>query len=126
MAANALASNLGGRIVCMLAALHGLSGVAFSAIASHVAGGDTVMTAAIMQLVHAPAAIVAVQVFDTRAGLAAALAFVAGSLAFAAGLYASGLGGTSLGPVAPAGGMLLMLGWLLLAVAAITKGRNRS
>jgi uncharacterized membrane protein YgdD (TMEM256/DUF423 family) len=106
-------------LLSALAALHGLSGVAFAAVASHVAGGETVMTAAIMQLVHAPAALLATRLFPSRAGLFAALALVTGSFAFAAGLYASGLAGISFGPVAPAGGVLMMLGWLLLAVAAL-------
>lgn len=111
-------------LLTALAALHGLSGVAFAAVAAHVAGGDTVMSGAIMQLVHAPAAIVAVRLFPGRAGFLAALAFVVGSALFAAGVYAHGLASVSLGPVAPLGGTLLMLGWLFLAIAAIRNTKD--
>jgi uncharacterized membrane protein YgdD (TMEM256/DUF423 family) len=37
---------------------------------------------------------------------------------FAGGVYASELAAVGLGPVAPIGGTLLMLGWVLLALAA--------
>lgn len=107
-----------------LAALHGLAGVAFAAVAAHVVGGEAVMTAAMMQLVHAPAAIVAARLFPSRLGFIAALAFVAGSALFAAGVYAISLASVSLGPVAPVGGTLLMLGWLILAIAAIRKPKD--
>ncbi len=107
------------RLIPALAALHGLSGVAFAAVAAHLAGGETVMTGAVMQLVHAPAAIVAARLSPARTDMLAALAFVVGALLFAGGVYASALAGVSLGPAAPAGGLLLMLGWLLLAAAAL-------
>ena len=111
-------------LLAALAALSGLAGVGFAAIASHVAGGDTVMTGAVMQLVHATAAIMAARLFPARSGMLASLAFVMGSLAFAAGVYSKGLLGIGLGIVAPAGGLLLMLGWLLLALAAIASGKD--
>ena len=49
----------------------------------------------------------------------AGAAFLLGLLLFCGGVYWVALGGTSPGPVAPAGGMLLMLGWLLLLVGAL-------
>lgn len=41
---------------------------------------------------------------------------------FCGAVYAQGFTGTSLGPVAPTGGTLLMLGWLLLGLSAL-RGR---
>ena len=58
-----------------------------------------------------------------RGGWAAQLAaacFVLGTLMFCAGVYAVAFGGVHLGLVAPTGGVLLMLGWALLALSALT------
>ena len=49
---------------------------------------------------------------------AAAAAFLAGLLLFCGALYALAMGGIHIGPVAPTGGVLLILGWLLLAASA--------
>lgn len=49
---------------------------------------------------------------------AAAWAFALGLLLFCGSIYAGELGGIRIGPTAPAGGLLLMLGWILLAVSA--------
>jgi uncharacterized membrane protein YgdD (TMEM256/DUF423 family) len=50
---------------------------------------------------------------------AAAAAFFIGMLMFCGATYSVGLAGVSLGVVAPIGGTLLMLGWLLLTVSAL-------
>ena len=50
---------------------------------------------------------------------AAGAAFGVGLLAFCGGVYSLALFGLRLPDVAPAGGMLLMLGWLLLFVSAV-------
>ena len=50
---------------------------------------------------------------------AAGFAFTFGILLFCGAVYTLAFTGTSLGPVAPAGGTLLMIGWLLLAASAI-------
>jgi len=57
-----------------------------------------------------------------RLAHAAALAFALGMVLFCGAVYAQGFTGTSLGPVAPTGGTLLMLGWLLLGLSAL-RGR---
>ncbi len=50
---------------------------------------------------------------------ASALCFVLGLLCFCGSLYALALGGPRwLGPITPLGGLLFILGWLALAVAA--------
>jgi uncharacterized membrane protein YgdD (TMEM256/DUF423 family) len=53
---------------------------------------------------------------------AAGVAFALGMLLFCGAIYALALAGISSGPAAPAGGMLLMLGWLLLAASALRRG----
>ena len=52
------------------------------------------------------------------AGCAGA-AFVAGTLLFCGSVYALGIGGVRVGGLAPAGGVLLMLGWGLLGASAL-------
>ena len=56
-----------------------------------------------------------------RLAQAAAACFALGTLLFTAGVYAQALAATSLGPVAPTGGTILMAGWLLLALSAIRR-----
>ena len=50
---------------------------------------------------------------------AAALAFLLGLLLFCGAVYALALSGIRVPWVAPTGGMLLMLGWLLLGLSAL-------
>ncbi len=52
----------------------------------------------------------------------AGAAFTLGLLAFCGAVYALALGGVRIGPLAPVGGTLLMLGWLLLALSALRPG----
>ncbi len=60
---------------------------------------------------------------ERRGGLAhwAGAAFLLGIVLFCAATYSVGLAGVSLGLVAPTGGLLLMLGWLLLAASALRR-----
>lgn len=55
----------------------------------------------------------------------AAAAFFVGMLLFCGATYSFGLAGVSLGVVAPTGGFLLMLGWLLLTVSAVLPPSGR-
>ena len=50
---------------------------------------------------------------------AAGAAFLLGMLLFCGAVYSLGLAGISLGIVAPTGGIIVMLGWLLLAASAL-------
>ena len=50
---------------------------------------------------------------------AAGAAFLLGMLLFCGAVYSLGLAGVSLGIVAPTGGVIVMLGWLLLAASAL-------
>lgn len=103
------------RALIAFAALNGALAVAAGAFAAHGAGPQVktlLQTGAQYQLVHAVLA-VACAALDTRlAGWAAA----AGGLVFALALYAVGLlGWMAAGAVAPVGGTLMIVAWLLLA-----------
>jgi uncharacterized membrane protein YgdD (TMEM256/DUF423 family) len=67
-------------------------------------------------------ALLAVGLWAPRGGLlaqAAGVAFSVGLVLFCGALYSLGLFGVSPGLVAPTGGTLLMIGWLLLGAAAL-------
>jgi uncharacterized membrane protein YgdD (TMEM256/DUF423 family) len=108
--------------------LAGLLAVAISALAAHGLPGridavalQQVGRAVQMQGWHAVMLVVC-GVFAPRGGRlvdAAGAAFLAGLLLFCGAVYALALSGVRLPSVAPTGGFLLMLGWLLLAVAGL-------
>jgi uncharacterized membrane protein YgdD (TMEM256/DUF423 family) len=54
-----------------------------------------------------------------RLAHAAGIAFTVGLILFCGSVYALGIAGMSLGLLAPTGGILLMIGWLLLAASAV-------
>lgn len=78
-------------------------------------------TAAQYHLMHAVAlGLVAFVVSKTSSGVgnAAGYAFVGGALIFSGSLYAMALGGPRwLGAITPIGGLALIVGWVLLAIA---------
>lgn len=118
------------RILAALAALCGLLGVAASAAAAHTSGGETLKTAAQFLLFHAPAVLTLASLAAAglvRAGLArlAAAALLLGLALFSGDLALRALTGTPLFPMAaPSGGMALMAGWLVAAVAALVPARR--
>ncbi|MGJ3242118.1 MAG: DUF423 domain-containing protein [Opitutales bacterium] len=79
-------------------------------------------TAVLYQLVHAVALLaLGGWAGRLRAGRAIAVFWLGGTILFSGSLYGLSLGGPGwLGPVTPVGGLLLILGWLLLA----TGGRS--
>jgi uncharacterized membrane protein YgdD (TMEM256/DUF423 family) len=108
--------------------LVGLVAVALAAVGAH-ALPDRLDAAALrmvasgvqMQGWHA-LALLGVGVWAPRGGRLAHLAgaaFLVGIVLFCAGVYAIALAGVRLPLVAPTGGVLLMLGWLLLALSAV-------
>lgn len=103
----------------ILAALSGAMAVAAGAFGAHGASGDAVewlKTGGHYQLIHAVAALVAAQMRATGAGWC----FVVGGAVFAGSLYLMALGLPRwLGAVTPIGGLLLIIGWLWLAWAAL-------
>lgn len=116
-----------------LGALAGLGAVAMAAVAAHALAGlapgqlRAVDAAVQMQGWHALALVACGLWVERRGGPASGLvhwaagAFVLGLLAFCGAVYASALGGIATGRLAPAGGTLLMLGWLLLGLAALRR-----
>lgn len=120
-----------GRWLVALGAVQGFAAVVAAAAAAHLAAGR--LDAAGMRAVDAAVqlqgwhalAIVACGVWATRGGALAGLAgaaFLVGSLLFCGAAWFNGVTGASLGPTAPTGGLLLMLGWLLLAASALRAG----
>ncbi len=118
------------RFLLALGALTGLAAVALSAWGAHaaparLAPAELGMFHAAVQMLgwHAPALLAAGLLAERRgrlAGIAGAL-LAAGLPLFAGAVLVRALGGVSLGPVAPAGGVALMAGWALLGLAAVRR-----
>jgi uncharacterized membrane protein YgdD (TMEM256/DUF423 family) len=120
-----------------LGAMSGGVAVAMSAVAAHALpsrlppkGLIAVQSAIQMQGWHA-IALVLVALWMVKAGpypasvanLAGA-AFALGWLLFCGSVYVGEMAGVWVGPTAPTGGILLMIGWVLLAVSALLAGRT--
>ncbi|PTQ08503.1 hypothetical protein CLG96_14955 [Sphingomonas oleivorans] len=103
----------------LLAALSGALAVLAGAAGAHGHEGraaEWLRTGAQYQMVHAVAALVALQM---PKGRAAALFFLIGAAIFSGTLYAMALGWPRwLGAVTPIGGLGMILGWLILAMVA--------
>lgn len=82
------------------------------------------------QMYHALALLAVAWVMSrrpSRVASASAACMLLGIVLFTGSLYALALvGWTWLGPVTPLGGALLMVGWLLLAIAALRNGGTTS
>jgi uncharacterized membrane protein YgdD (TMEM256/DUF423 family) len=116
------------RIWIALGGIAGLLAVGMAAWAAH--GLPQRLDPARLAMVHSAVtqqgwhalALLAAGLLEPRFGWPARLAglgFALGLLLFCGAVYAAALGGVSLGPVAPTGGMLLMAGWACLVVAAL-------
>jgi uncharacterized membrane protein YgdD (TMEM256/DUF423 family) len=112
------------RILVILAGIMGADGVVLAAAAAHQGDATRLMPASSMLLFHATA-ILAVAALAERGiihlkiGLAAGFGFVIAAALFAGDLTMRQYAGHSLFPMAaPTGGTLLIVSWLLLAVAA--------
>ena len=113
------------RLLVRLAALSGAVAVIAGAFGAHGASGkaaEWLRTGGEYEIVHALAAILAVQLRARLAGWV----LLAGSVLFAATLYLMALGWPHwLGAVTPVGGMGMIIGWLLLAWQAAPAGGKR-
>ncbi len=112
------------------AALAGALGVTFGAFGAHALdarlgeqAGGWWETATLYLLVHAAAALaVARQARGAPAPRLGGWALLSGALVFAGTLYAMALGAPRwLGGITPIGGLLMILGWILVAAAAIKR-----
>ncbi|MGG5811411.1 DUF423 domain-containing protein [Falsiroseomonas sp. CW058] len=108
-----------------LGAFSGLVAVAMAAYASHgidPARGNLAMTGASLQAWHALALLGAGLLAERRRGPlphVAAGCFALGSAAFCLGVYLRALTEHSIGLLTPLGGLTMMAGWGVLAVAAL-------
>jgi uncharacterized membrane protein YgdD (TMEM256/DUF423 family) len=112
------------RALIVLAAMMGAGGVILAAAAAHQADASRLGPASSMLLFHASAVLATValserDIINAQLASAAALGFVVAATLFATDLTLRQYAGHSLFPMAaPTGGTLLILSWLLLAVAA--------
>jgi uncharacterized membrane protein YgdD (TMEM256/DUF423 family) len=112
------------RILIILAAVMGADGVILAAASAHQADATRLAAASSMLLFHSSAVLAVVAlaergVVHVRIGIAAAWGFVIAAALFAGDLSLRQYAGHGLFPfAAPTGGTLLILSWLVLAVAA--------
>jgi uncharacterized membrane protein YgdD (TMEM256/DUF423 family) len=112
------------RILIVLAGVMGADGVILAAAAAHQPDATRLASASSMLLFHAIAVLAVVALTErglihARIGIAAAFGFVIAAALFAGDLALRQYAGHSLFPMAaPTGGTLLIVSWLLLAVAA--------
>jgi uncharacterized membrane protein YgdD (TMEM256/DUF423 family) len=117
-------------ILLALAGLMGAAGVVLTAAGAHGKPGAGLDSAGYLLLIHAVAVLAAVALL--RAGpfyrplaLACLWGFVVGSVLFAADVAARAYAGGKLFPMAaPAGGMIMIASWLVLAAAALAGSRG--
>jgi uncharacterized membrane protein YgdD (TMEM256/DUF423 family) len=115
----------------VLAGLMGACGVGLAAAAAHGTSGAGLDGAASMLLFHATAVLGAASLVSHALlwrplGFAAMLCFVTGSALFASDIAMRAFAGYRLFPMAaPAGGTLLLVGWLVLAAAALAAMAKR-
>lgn len=121
------------RRAAVAGAVFGFTGVAASAFGAHALKAHlepealaVFDTAARYQILHALALLGsswAAQQWPGRSARASAVLFGAGIVLFSGSLYALSLSGVRLfGAVTPIGGVLLLLGWLALGLAAYRDG----
>jgi uncharacterized membrane protein YgdD (TMEM256/DUF423 family) len=112
------------RILVILAGIMGADGVILAAVAAHQADATRLLPASSMLLFHAAAVLAAVALIDrgivaAKGGIAAGFGFVVASALFAGDLTLRHFADHALFPMAaPTGGTLLIVSWLVLAVAA--------
>lgn len=122
------------RFLIATGALLGLLAVALSAWVAHGLAADPsrlrMADAAVAQQAWHALALLATGILLERWGgrllAAAGACFLLGVLAFCGGVWLAVLRLPSPGPVAPIGGLLLMLGWALLLAAAVRGAGSRT
>ncbi|MGY4575406.1 DUF423 domain-containing protein [Bradyrhizobium sp. USDA 3256] len=113
------------RLLVGLAAVMGACGVMLAAAAAHLPDATRLAAASSMLLFHAPAVVATIAVADraiihAKLAVVAAAGFVIAASLFAGDLVLRQYAGHGLFPMAaPTGGTLLILSWLVLAVAAV-------
>ena len=116
--------NWSARFLIVLASLSGVLGVALSAAAAHITGGN-LTTAAQFLLIHAPAllalvALMAAGLLHPVLAQAAGYVLVLGLILFCGDLSRRAFSGVALFPrAAPMGGILLMIGWIIVGASCL-------
>ena len=111
-------------ILIAIAALFGCAGIMLAAAGAHAKPGTGLDSAGYMLLFHAPAVIaacaaIAAGLISRPAGIAAAVVLLIGVALFSGDLALRAYAGHRLFPMAaPTGGIVMMAGWALLALAA--------
>ncbi|HYA66635.1 MAG TPA: DUF423 domain-containing protein [Burkholderiaceae bacterium] len=127
-------ARLASQRAALAGALFGFLGVAAGAFGAHAlkarlepAALAVFDTAVRYQIVHALALLGSswvAQQWPGRAASASAILFSVGIVLFSGSLYVLSLSGEHLlGAITPVGGVLLLLGWLALALAAFARAR---
>jgi uncharacterized membrane protein YgdD (TMEM256/DUF423 family) len=112
-------------IVIALAGLMGAGGIALAAAGAHAAPGTGLEAAAYMLLFHAAAllggaALIGQDLLWRPLAFAVLAAWIAGALLFSGDIALRAFAGHRLfAMAAPSGGIILIIGWIALAVAAI-------
>src|ERR1700738_2613508 len=112
-------------LLIVLAGVMGAGGVILAALSAHQSDAARLGAASSMLLFHATAVLAPVELTARRVvplplGLMAAFGFVVAAALFAGDLVLRQFAGHSLFPMAaPTGGTLLIVSWVLLAVAAV-------
>ena len=118
------------RILVILAGIMGADGVILAAVATHQGDTARLLPASSMLLFHATAVLAVTALTERgivahKGGLAAAFGFVIASALFASDLSLRHFADHALFPfAAPIGGTLLIVSWLVLAIAAAWPRRN--
>ncbi len=112
-------------LICA-AGLMGAAGVAAGALAAHQAGGGPLETASHYLLFHAgPVLAIGLNSYKSKLFNVAASLIVIGALLFSVDLALRALANVKpFALAAPAGGIILILGWLMLAIAVIFRSRT--
>jgi uncharacterized membrane protein YgdD (TMEM256/DUF423 family) len=117
------------QVLIGIAALFGCAGIVFAAAGAHAKPGTGLDSAGHMLLFHAPAVIatcagIASGLISRPVGIAAAIVLLIGVAVFSGDLALRAYAGHRLFPMAaPAGGMVMIGGWALLALAAFVSLR---
>lgn len=116
------------RLFTLFAGLAGLCGIMLAAASTHVLGGDNAMIAANFLLFHAIALIGLAALITHGVAIHATTARIAGyvliigAVLFCGDLALRAIYAIRIAPfVAPAGGITLMAGWVLVAIAALRR-----
>ena len=118
------------RILIVLAGIMGADGIMLAAASAHQTDATRLASASSMLLFHATAVLAVVALAERglihlRIGIAAAFGFAIAAVLFAGDLALRQYAGHGLFPfAAPTGGTLLIVSWLLLAVAAAWPRRD--